>query len=246
MIPMRRLLVVLAAAVALPGCPSEDPYPLRPAGGGGGGAERRPDAADLDGDGGLVLTGRICVIVDFENRLRCVDDALARGALVRVVGDGTTTRSDASGEFSIGVTASPVTLEVGGEAADSLVATRSRAVVGAGPVDAPAVERTRWEAGLATISRQDDAGAAVLVYVVDADGPVVAATVAAPGASVYYDDDGGGWSSGAGTGAAGLALVLDVPGDVDVRVDHGPRNAVVRVPTAAGAVGVAVVTLPPP
>jgi hypothetical protein len=198
-------------------------------------------------DGGLaVVSGRICVITDFQAPEPCPDDPLARDVLVEEVAvDGGTTRSDDAGAFELGVTGGiPAVVDVAAESGDVLFTTRTT-VTSTAEVDLPVVDELLFEDALLTLQESLSQGAQ-LVYVVDVDGPVEGATVSGGGAAarIYYDDGVGGWDGNATTtGPDGIALVLDATSAVLV-ASIDARSATESIETATQTIGVGVITLP--
>lgn len=242
--------VLLLPLVVLAACAAKDDRPLVGGGGGGGGhgsgSGDDPDAG-TPADGGAELLGEVCVVVDLADPFKCQDVAADHGVLVTQVG-GTSTHTNSLGEFSMAADKASVVLEVGAEAGDGLLTTRYPAVAAASPLAVPVVDQTLWEDMLITLAETQTTGA-MLIYVVDANGPVTGATVSYvagghAGARLYYDDGVGGFDPNAtSTGPDGIALILDTNA-ASMRATGSNGSATVDVPTIDGGVGVALIVVP--
>jgi hypothetical protein len=103
----RAVLLLVVACQACQASGSDDDYPIRPGGGGGPVAEGSggggvdagvDDGGVVDSDGGVALTGKVCLLVDLR-RLTLCDDRNARGLTV-TLGTRTATTTD-NGAFTI-------------------------------------------------------------------------------------------------------------------------------------------------
>lgn len=244
-----RALVAAVAVVVVGACTTEDPRPVRPPGGGGPGGGTGGDDVDAapPGDGGVALTGTVCVVDRLDAPTACPATPQRIDVLVEALGVGST-RSDDAGEFTLDTTADAVVLEVGGEAGDGLITTRTRVDVASTAVDGFVVDEIAWGEALNQLLETQLTGA-VLAYVVDANGPVVGATVSVDGgvpagARRYYDDSAGGFDpNGVETGQDGMALFLDVA-QIQVTAVEGARSASAVAPTTDGGVGIVFLELP--
>lgn len=247
---MRAVLpLAIAVAAGLSACVAEEDHgPFRPGGGGGtgggssqGGDARPIDAPADDGDGGSALTGRICVVTDLRAPDACPVVASRAGVTVSLVGSSATTTSASDGGFTLPVSASAVVLDA---AAGSPTFERSivPATVG-GVVDTPVVTQAAYAAVLGSLGTVvPDGGGAVVAYVVDGASPatgVAFATIAGSSLAPFYDNGSAtAWTQSGGTGAAGVALLVDVPAG-SVQLDGtAPDARVARatVPVVADAI----------
>ncbi len=244
---MRAVLpLAIAVAAGLTACAAEEDHgPFRPGGGGnGGGSSPGGDARPIDappGDGGGALTGRVCVVTDLRAPDACPVVASQAGVTVSLLGSTASTASGADGRFTLPVSSATVVLDA---AAGS--PTFERAIVPAtvgGVVDTPVVTRAAYAAVLGSLGTVvPDGGGAVVAYVVDDASPatgVAFATIAGSSLAPFYDNGGAtAWTQSGGTGAAGVALLVDVPAG-SVQLDGtapDARVARVTVPVVADAI----------
>jgi hypothetical protein len=239
---------LLVVALALGACAGgDDEGPFRPGGGGGGGGSsqggdaRLADAAG-DGGGGGELNGLVCVVSDLRVPEACPTVAAQEGVPVGVVGAAATATSGADGRFTLAVTSSSVTLDA---ASGSAVLVRSfvPVVVSGSLVPTPVVTQVAFDATIASLGAVvPDGGGTIVAYVADGNSPaagVAFSTVAGSSLAPFYDDGGAtSWVQGGGTGAAGVALFVDVPaGTVSLDgVAADARVARATVPVVADAV----------
>lgn len=213
--------MALAAAVGgllVAGCAEEDHGPFRPPGGhGGGGSSQGGDAAvtDADGDAGGLLRGRVCIVTDLRVPDACPNVTEQAGVTVGVRGTAEVTTSGADGRFALPAAGDTLVLDV---APGSITLQRATVPVAvtAALVNAPVMTRAAWTAVEDTLGVVvPDGGGMVAVYVEDGGAPVAGVTFAtAAGSSVapFYDDGAAlAWTQQGGTGAAGVALLVDVP-----------------------------------
>lgn len=254
---MRAVLILPLLVLSVAGCAAdEDPYPVRPpgggwgggagAGGGGGGGETP------DGDLGSELTGRICVVLDWQDPTACPDVAARAGVEVADWWGTDTTTSDADGTFTLTTSAAVVTVRAATSIDDGLESTFSTFVRDGTPVDLPVVDSARWAA---TLDAVDDPAPdyPLVIYVVGPTGaPVAGAELSFPEASplalprVYPDDGGGGWladDAGDATGPDGIALVLGVT-ITEVEATLGSRTTEAAILNHAFGVTIAWIVLP--
>ena len=110
-------------------------------------------------------------------------------------------------------------------------------VVGVGPLQVPAVRARPWQDVLDAVGVPGLAGlGGVVIYVDDAAGaPLSGVTVSAlAGAAfpVFYDDGAATrWRTDGGTGAAGVALMLQVPAITSTVVAVAPGGGPFEVPS---------------
>lgn len=244
-------IALLALLVVVPGCGTEDSYPWRPPGGGSGSNTPGPDAGGPDGagpadDAGVTpLDGVVCVIVNVDAPFECPTGTAKDGVDVAAVSSGTTAVSDASGQFTIDLAVVPDTLRLGAAPSDGLVTTLSRSNLSPEPVTAPVLDEGLRDTIYANLTEVQTTGA-MLIYVVDSGGPVAGATVSGAPGRIYYDDGAGAFvDDPAGTGADGIALIVDTDSST-VTATEGIRSANAQIATATGAFGVGVITLPAP
>lgn len=246
---MRAALPVAIAVVAgLGACAAEEDHgPFRPGGGGGtgGGSSYPGDArmtdAPADGDAGAELAGRICVVTDLRVPDECPAVASRAGVTVSIVGASASTTSAADGRFTLPVSSSAVVLDA---ASGSPTFERSLvpAMVG-GVVDTPVVTQAAYAAVLGALGPVvPDGGGAVVAYVVNGASPaidVTFSTIAGSSLAPFYDNGGAtAWTQGGGTGAAGVALFVDVPAGSVLLDGVAPDARVARatVPVVADAI----------
>jgi hypothetical protein len=188
------------------------------------------------------LDGIVCVILDVAEPFGCPTGANKDNVDVAAVDSGTTAISDSDGLFTIDLTVDPDTLRLGAGVGDGLVTTLSRSDLTPEPVTAPVLDEGLRDAIYANLTEVQSTGA-MLIYIVDSGGPVTGATVAASG-RIYYDDGAGAFvDDPAGTGADGIALVVDTGSDT-ITATEGTRSADAPISTATGGFGVGVITLP--
>ena len=247
-----RAVLLLAAASGLAGlgaCADEDSGgPWRPGGGGGGGGGVRPpvDAPASEdapaGDGGSEVTGLICVVTDLRAPDACPTVASQAGVTVSIVDTAATTTSGADGRFTLPVSAASVVLDAG---AGSATFERSLvpATVGGLVIETPVVTQAAYAAVIDSLTTVvPDGNGTVVVYVKDGTSPapgVAFAMIAGSSVAPYYDDGGAtAWTQSGGTGAAGVALLVDVPaGNVTLDgVAADSRVAQASVPVLADAI----------
>ncbi len=233
--------VVGLGAASATGCTSEDDWVVRPPGGGSGSGSG--SGVDAGSDSGSGLLGRVCVIDDLRAPDLCPTTADARGVQIHVVGGATVTTTDARGSFTLPAATGALVIEVAATA--GLVAATVRVDVGTGPLQVPVARASSWQETLDSVSVPGLAGlGAIVIYVDDAGGaPLEGATFTAqPGAAypVFYDDGGAArWRTDAGTGVAGVALMLGVPAVTQTVAGAapGPRAITLTgVPVRADAV----------
>lgn len=244
---MVRLVTIGALLVAACGA-AEDDWVVRPPGGGGGGggigqtidAAAPIDAADGDALAGG-LTGLVCVVQDLTDPDAC-PTGQGQGTVVGQLGTAITATADADGRFTLPIPDALVTLEAG-LGVESLDVRTIKPVVNSGLVHMPALPETIWNPTVAETGASVAPGnGSIVLYVETAAGaPAVGAIVALPaGGSVgpFYDTDAGAWTASGGTGAAGVALVLDlVPGTYQLDGALGSASlAVSGIPVEADAV----------
>lgn len=243
-----RLTAAVVVLVAGGGCVDDDRsgLPVRPPGSGGPGSGQGGDARLLDapsGDGGVALNGLICVVTDLRSPDVCPAVPARGGVSVTVTGTSDGTTSDAEGRFTLPVSGAVAVLDVAG---DSATLERSTIPVGVNGalVHAPVIGVGDWADVLASLDQAvPDGGGAIVVYVSDGGAAATGvsfATVAGSSIAPYYD--GGGpltWVQGGGTGAAGVALFVDVPAGTVTLDGVAPDLRVVSpatVPVVADAV----------
>lgn len=254
MTPVRLLaaLSVLAGACAAGGCVADDvDRPVRPPGGGpggggggdaGGGGDGGVDGGG-DGGGSGTLNGVVCVVSDLRSPDACPAVPARAGVTVAVRGTATSAVSGADGRFTLMTPGDIVVLDVAGDSA-ALVQSLVPAVVGGATVNAPVIGTGDWADVLASLDQAvPDGGGAIAVYVRDGNAAAVGVTfdmVAGSSIAPYYDAGGAlSWAQGTGTGAAGVALLVDVPpGTVSISGVAPDQRTVaeVGVPVVAGGI----------
>lgn len=253
-----RLSAAVLALVAAGGCVDDDRsgLPVRPPGGGGPGSNEGGDATPIDAPGsdggGGEVRGLICVVTDLRSPDVCPAVPAREGVAVAVRGTADATVSDAEGRFTLPVGTPTVTLDVAGGSA-TLERATVPAAVGA-LVHAPVIGASDWADVLASLDQAvPDGGGAIVVYVSDAGAPasgVAFATIAGSSIAPYYDAGGAlAWAQGTGTGAAGVALLVDVPPGTVTLDGVAPDLRVVApatVPVAADAITFVRASLAPP
>jgi len=233
---------LLVAAVAVVGCNDID-LPARPAGGGVGidlpGEPVPPIDAPVDaftlGDASLVqLNGLVCVIRDLRLPEQCPpvtsDNA---GIIVRESGIVEAATTDLEGRFTLPVTSPTVVLDIG----DNVVALqRSRARVAVAPtvIEVPVVTAADFAAVLDSLAVPfaDDTGA-IVVRVDDRGAPARGVVFdMVPGSAFPTFFDGAtalAWRDQGGTGAAGAALMVDVPPGTFTLTGVAPDGRVIEI-----------------
>jgi hypothetical protein len=181
--------------------------------------------------------------------------AARAGVGVAVTGTAASTVSGDDGRFTLPVSsaAAVAVLDVAAASATLVRSTVPVPVDGAA-VQAPVVGVGDWADVLASLDQAvPDGGGAIVVYVRDggaAAAGVSFATVAGSSIVPYYDAGGPlAWDQGGGTGAAGVALFVDVPVGAVALDGVAPDLRVVAltgVPVVAGAVTFVSTTLAPP
>jgi hypothetical protein len=243
---MRAVLSVVVGAAVGACAGGDDEGPFRPGGGGGPGGVRPGVDARIDapgsGDGGGNLTGLICAVTDLRVPDACPTGASQAGVTVAVVGTATSVTSGADGRYTLPVSGGTVTLEVG---AGSTTFERSLVpvTVSGSLVETPVVTQAAFAAVIGSLGPVvPDGGGTVVAYVVDgasAARNVDFATVAGSSLAPFYDNGGATqWTQSGGTGAAGVALFVDVPaGTVALDgVAADARVARATVPVAMDAI----------
>ncbi len=219
------VVVAVALAAMAAGCGSDDEaWMVRPGGGGGPGGTTPGDAQPVDAgpDGSIdELAGVVCVVDDLRQPDTCPASAARVGVLVRQVGTVLSVRTDADGRFTFASDGAPAVLDVADDSAN-LVPARLRAVSDGALVRAPVVTRPAWTAIIESLGvTPADGTGSIVVYVQDAAVPATGVVFdPIPGATIAPFYDGGGplvWRDTGGTGAAGVALLIDVqPGTYTV------------------------------
>lgn len=254
---MSRWIVCSAVLAAVVGCAEEEPWVVRPPGGGTGSGTAGPDAGvDAASDGGLpaAVAGRVCVTTDLRRPGTCPAVAAAAGVAVRELGAAAGTTSAPDGSFTVTLSGArrEVELAVGSTSLVRAVVAAPAFTSGA-RLSAPVVTVDAWSQTLLATGIQIATGnGAIAVYVVRADGVAdQGAGIDLPGAASvgpFYDRDGAWAADAAGTGAAGVALILDLPpGDYALtgRDSAGRDFTVAPVSVVAGAVSFTTEVLPP-
>jgi hypothetical protein len=101
MLAVMKVLAALLLVCAACGGDDIELYPVSPGGGGPTSGTSRPDASEGDGDGGIDISGRVCVIVDARTPTTgCADTGFA--GLTVSLGNGTA-MTMANGDFTIRV-----------------------------------------------------------------------------------------------------------------------------------------------
>lgn len=241
----------------LAGCGApEDDWVVRPPGGGTGGTGVTIDATpSLDAasdDGGVGLTGLVCVVTDLRIPEECPIGPAATGVLVRRAGDTTGATSTADARFTLAVTDPVVILDV---ASDST--TLQPSIV---PVDndgrlvhAPVPTSAAWSATVASLSVTIAPGnGSIAIYTDTAVGAHAAGvTFALPVGAIsgpFYDGaDATSWTTGGGTGLLGATLLVDLPpGTYAVDGNQGARLvSITGIPVGGDAVTFVRAVLPP-
>jgi len=265
---VNKLSIAMVALLAAAGCKDDEHYPPGEGGGsGGGGGSGRIDggggASDggIDGggpsdagDGGTLLAGQLCNVVDMRVPLECPGGDLDPIDVVEL-GSGTEATTDRDGTFSMPIPFdNGLALAVGLEDGDTRDSLLRAGQWDGGMVRAPRVAEDDWQAFLAFIDGLEMPGtASIAVYVRDDDGPVAGAVVAVAGSKAipFYDTDTGQqWSAAAGaTGPFGAALLLSIPAaasnDIaDITVTVGGDDFDLSVPIAADQLTWARITVP--
>ena len=215
-----RAVHVLVVGAVLGACAAEDEGPFRPGGGGGngGGSNHGGDARLVDapaGDGGGDLSGLICVVTDLRVPDACPTVASQAGVTVSIRGTSTTTTSGSDGRYTLAVSASQVTLDAAAGSAThepSLVPV----TVSGSLVPTPVVTQAAYAAVIGSLGTVvPDGGGTIVAYIEDGTSPatgVAFATIAGSSLAPFYDNGSAtSWQQGGGTGAAGVALFVDVP-----------------------------------
>lgn len=209
------LLVLVAACHA-----SADDYPIGP-GGPPGGSARGPDAGTGpsdggdagDGDAGVLITGKVCVVTDLRKPTACPNTAVVRNVTVSISATRTAT-PDERGEFSIFAPPGAFTWHVTGR---DIVPS----IVPFGP-DArlPVIDQELYLSLENNNSvTPSDAQGAVVMRVVKANVPVTSVTAVSNPATpdlARYDQANSAidWrSDNLGTGPAGAVWLPDVPAE---------------------------------
>ncbi|MGH2900313.1 MAG: hypothetical protein ACRDMZ_16685, partial [Solirubrobacteraceae bacterium] len=206
-------------------------YPIGPGGNGNGGG-RGVDAglgdtgADADGDAGVQITGRVCVIIDLRTPTVC--STADASPLTVSIGTTRTARPNARGDFTINAPLGPFLWRVTGTNFNTSIV----------PVSAdntlPVMSDTLYLELLATnqVTRPAELVSSAVVRVVHGGTMAVTSVVATSNPATtdlpfYDDDDSLDWRSDLlGTGPNGVVWLPDLP--------------------LAAATGSATVTLKPP
>jgi hypothetical protein len=243
-----------ALALAAAGCGGDGGGDF-PWGGGGGNGNGMgglpvdasiPDAGtDAQATGGIM--GQLCELEDLLFVNDCAPTDLA-GVRVALHGTATVTTAAADGRFALAPSdTDPAIIATGGGGAFRRVLT-SVDVSASGQatgVVARAIREETWQTLVTTLGAGEAAGdAAIAVYVVDGAGAVFGAFIEASfGPEIFYDDAGGlGWrpEDVLGTGAAGAALLFQIPGatsEVGIIVRDDTRETFVgNIPVAPDSV----------
>jgi len=240
------LLTVVALGAGALGCTEEDYGPVRNPGGGGGGNgtgqggdARQLDAAGSDGGFGEV-SGLICVVTDLRLPDACPTGLTQVGVAVAVRGTSVTATSGSDGRFT--VAASGATAVLDAAAGSTTPEPAIVPVAGSGPlVHTPVVTQVAWAQVLGGLGKGvPDGGGAIVAYVDDTSGPGsgVAFEFATGSSIAPFYDSGTAFVQGGGTGAAGVALFVDVPEGNAALVGVAPDQRVARatVPVVADAI----------
>jgi hypothetical protein len=209
---MKRL-VMFALLLAACGEEADEMFPINPGGGGGTGGTSRRDAAVGDGgDGGGLITGRVCIIGENLRQLTNTCASTGGDALTVTLGTSMATPSP-DGTFTI--MRPPITpdlhwLVTGGDIAPSLLKYGTTFGTGTTPL-VPAFVAVAF----ADMAAQNSVaiGTSSLVVRVTNGAPVPGATVdAGSDALVLYDgEDDATWETDA-TGTYGAAWVPNIAG----------------------------------
>ncbi|HVV83286.1 MAG TPA: hypothetical protein VHE35_09410 [Kofleriaceae bacterium] len=231
---------VLAAlgAVAAAGCSgSEDDWVVRPPGGGPGGGTHPDGGTSVDASSGG--NGRLCVVDDLRAPDACPATADVAGVRVRVE-DGPTVTTDANGRFDLSLAQAAI-VDVG-ETTATLVPGVSRVEPG-GPIAVRAMHVEPFDDLLLAVGGPPLTQGAIAIYVEEqAGGPAQDVSFDQLGGATFpvlYDAGGAtSWQTDAGTGAAGVALMLDVPAGSYTLTGTVPGSSpftITEVPVRAGA-----------
>lgn len=209
---MKLALLVLVAACRA----SVDDYPIGPgaegSGQSGGGDAGTRDAADAaDGDAGVQITGRVCLVTDLRNPIACADTQVVRNITVSI-GTTRTATPNERGDFTISAPLGAFTWRVTGRDVITSV------VPFGADTRLPVISDLLYTDLLnANDVIRSDLQASVVVRVVSgvlAVANVRAASVPATPDLARYDDANSllDWRSDQiGTGPAGVAWLPDIP-----------------------------------
>lgn len=253
-----RVVHLLALTTAVSACAgSDDGGPFRPpGGGGGGGSSHGGDARQIDaamGDGGGDLNGLICLVSDLRVPEACPTSVQQVGVPVAVRGTTTSAVSGSDGRFTLAVSATQVTLDAAASTAN-LQRSYVPVPVNGSLVPTPVMTTAAYNALIASLGTVvPDGGGTVVAYVSDGQSPatgVAFSTIAGSSLAPFYDDGSAtSWQQGGGTGAAGVALFVDVPAGT-VAIDGAAADLRVAqlggIPVAVDTITFVHVSLVPP
>jgi hypothetical protein len=209
---MKLALLVLVAACRA----SADDYPIGPgaegSGQSGGGDAGTSDARDAaEGDAGVQITGRVCLVTDLRNPTACADNQVVRNITVSI-GTTRTAIPNQRGDFTISAPLGPFTWRVTGR--DVITSVVPFGADTRLPVISDVLYTELLSANDVT---RTDLQTSVVVRVVNgvmAVANVRAASVPATPDLARYDDEDSllDWRSDQlGTGPAGVAWLPDIP-----------------------------------
>ena len=225
-------LALLALGLVAACRASAEDYPIGPGGSGGGGG-RGVDAglgdtgADADGDAGVPVTGRVCVIVDLRTPTVCSSADASR--LTVSIGTTRTATPNARGDFTINAPLGPFLWRVSGTNFNTSIVPVS------GDNTLPVISDVLYMEMLAAnhVVRPAEEVTSALVRVVQggttaAVGVLATSNPATADLPLYDDNDVLIWrSNNLGTGSNGAVWLPDLP-------------------VASGGTGAVTVTLTPP
>jgi hypothetical protein len=203
-----RLLAALALLAPLGACKEapEENFPISPGGGSGTGGQFTPDAA-VTGDGGMTITGRVCLlIIDPQTLMTCA--ANGAGNITVTLGTSTALTAD-DGSFTIVRPADTTGLTwfvSGGGVQRSALAFGTLTTL-------PAIDANEYEIMLASINTIVGTGNGSIIMRVASGGfPVQGATVAISTAQsgIFYDGPSDVEWQTLATGPAGVAWAPSV------------------------------------
>lgn len=203
MLPGMKALAVLLLVSAACGGDDVEFYPVNPGGGGPPGGVNRTDASVANGDSGVQISGRVCLINDARNPTSC--SVTGAGGLTVTLGTRTATTM-ADGTFTISVmTGTSNVWRVSGTG----IVSSATAVIGANVI--PALSSQLYTNMLAANNVVPPAGSGTIIAKLTSGGGALtnatATTTPPPSGNVFYDaDDAITWDQTA-TGAFGAVWV---------------------------------------
>jgi len=202
------LVVLLVAACRA----NSDDFPVGPGGGGGGGGGGGADAGldGGDGDAGIMVAGRVCIIRDLRHPTTC-DNASNAETLTVSIGTTRTARPNARGDFMIAAPLGQFTWRVTGlNFITSVVPFGADTTL---PVISDVLYTEMLAANRVTLVDQEGSIVVRVVNGVAAVQNVTAVSNPATADLAFYDDTSVlDWRSDRlGTGPAGVAWLPDVP-----------------------------------